>query len=123
MGWSLPDRLFLARWGPGALVSLVFSISGERKGVKPGIPPRIERYGSVPPWEETPPNRLQLSRVHYLLPRTGSRHIQAGVTAAGFLMVKKMLDEYEAPPIDEGLDEALREFVMTKKNAVPDSNI
>jgi len=36
---------------------------------------------------------------------------------------KKMLDEYEAPPIDEGLDEALREFVMTKKNAVPDSNI
>jgi trimethylamine--corrinoid protein Co-methyltransferase len=36
---------------------------------------------------------------------------------------KKMLDEYEAPPIDEGMDEALREFVMTKKNAVPDSNI
>lgn len=36
---------------------------------------------------------------------------------------KKMLAEYEAPPIDEGMDEALREFVMTKKNAVPDSNI
>ena len=36
---------------------------------------------------------------------------------------KKMLDEYEAPPIAEGLDEALRENVMTKKNAVPDSNI
>lgn len=36
---------------------------------------------------------------------------------------KKMLVEYEAPPIDEGMDEALREFVMTKKNAVPDSNI
>jgi trimethylamine--corrinoid protein Co-methyltransferase len=34
-----------------------------------------------------------------------------------------MLAEYEAPPIDEGMDEALREFVMTKKNAVPDSNI
>lgn len=36
---------------------------------------------------------------------------------------KKMLAEYEAPPIDEGMDEALREFVMTKKDAVPDSNI
>ena len=36
---------------------------------------------------------------------------------------KKMLAEYEPPPIDEGMDEALREFVMTKKNAVPDSNI
>ena len=36
---------------------------------------------------------------------------------------KKMLAEYEAPPIDKGMDEALREFVMTKKNAVPDSNI
>ena len=94
MGWSLPDRLLLIRWGPGVLVSLVFSISGEREGVKPGTPPRIERYGSVPPRGETPPGLLQLSRFHYLLPRTCSRHILAGVTAAGFLMVKKMLDEY-----------------------------
>ena len=66
----------LTRWGPGALISLVFSISGEREGVQPGTPPRIERYGSVPPREETPPNRLQLSRVHYLLPRTCNRHIR-----------------------------------------------
>ena len=84
----------LARWGPGVLISLVFSISGEREGVQPGTPPRIERYGSVPPRGDTPPGLLQLSRVHYLLPRTCSRHILAGVTAAGFLVVKKMLDEY-----------------------------
>ena len=70
-------------WGPacrgakeGGAGAFVRSISGEREGVKPGNPPRIERYGSVPPREETPPNRLQLSRVHYLLPRTCSRHIR-----------------------------------------------
>ena len=49
-----PTGVVLANRRPGALVSLVFSISGEREGVKPGIPPRIERYGSVPPREETP---------------------------------------------------------------------
>ena len=59
--------------GGGAFVR---SISGEREGVKFGTPHRNERYGSVPPREETPPNRLQLSRVHYLLPRTCSRHIR-----------------------------------------------
>ena len=37
---------------------------------------------------------LQICRVHYLLPRTCSRHILAGVTTAGFLMVKKMLYEH-----------------------------
>ena len=77
--------------GGGAFVC---SISGERECVEYGTPPRIERYGPVPPREETPTNRPKLSRVHYLLPRTCSLHILAGVTAAGFLMVKKMLDEY-----------------------------
>ena len=67
---------WLIRWGPGVLIPLVFSISGEREGVKPGTPPRIERYGSPPPREEAPSNRLQLSRVHYLLPRTCSQHIR-----------------------------------------------
>ena len=52
------------------------SISGERECVEYGTPPRIERYGPVPPREETPTNRLQLSRVHYLLPRTCSQHIR-----------------------------------------------
>jgi trimethylamine:corrinoid methyltransferase-like protein len=33
-----------------------------------------------------------------------------------------MLADYELPPIDEGIDEALREFITQKKAAVPDSN-
>jgi trimethylamine--corrinoid protein Co-methyltransferase len=36
---------------------------------------------------------------------------------------KKMLAEYEAPPIDPGIDEALNEFIAKKKAAVPDSNV
>jgi trimethylamine--corrinoid protein Co-methyltransferase len=36
---------------------------------------------------------------------------------------KKMLSEYEAPPIDPGIDEALNEFITKKKAAVPDSNV
>ena len=36
---------------------------------------------------------------------------------------KKMLADYELPPIDEGIDEALREFITQKKAAVPDSNV
>ena len=33
---------------------------------------------------------------------------------------KKMLSEYEAPPIDPGVDEALLEYIAKKKAAVPD---
>ena len=65
-----PTWLGAEEGGGGAFVR---SISGEREGVKPGTPPRIERYGSVPPREETSPGLLQLSRFHYLLPRTCSR--------------------------------------------------
>ncbi|WP_259782997.1 trimethylamine methyltransferase family protein [Aestuariispira ectoiniformans] len=36
---------------------------------------------------------------------------------------KKLLNEYEAPAIDPGVDEALQEFIAKKKAAVPDSNI
>jgi trimethylamine--corrinoid protein Co-methyltransferase len=36
---------------------------------------------------------------------------------------KKMLSEYEAPPIDPGVDEALLEYIAKKKAAVPDSNV
>ncbi|MDP6030321.1 MAG: trimethylamine methyltransferase family protein, partial [Arenicellales bacterium] len=36
---------------------------------------------------------------------------------------KKMLADYELPPIDEGIDETLREFITQKKAAVPDSNV
>jgi trimethylamine--corrinoid protein Co-methyltransferase len=36
---------------------------------------------------------------------------------------KKMLAEYEAPAIDPGIDEALKEFIAKKKAAVPDSNV
>ncbi|MDB3946400.1 trimethylamine methyltransferase family protein, partial [Gammaproteobacteria bacterium] len=35
---------------------------------------------------------------------------------------KKMLNDYELPPIDKGIDEALCEFIAQKKAAVPDSN-
>ena len=35
---------------------------------------------------------------------------------------KRMLAEYEAPPIDPGTDEALQEFIAKKKAEFPDSN-
>ena len=34
---------------------------------------------------------------------------------------KKMLAEYEAPPIDPGVDEALRDFIERKKASMPDA--
>jgi trimethylamine--corrinoid protein Co-methyltransferase len=34
---------------------------------------------------------------------------------------KHVLATVEPPPLDEGIDEALREFIATKKAAVPDS--
>ena len=34
---------------------------------------------------------------------------------------KKMLEEYEAPPIDPGIDEALRDFIERKKASMPDA--
>jgi trimethylamine--corrinoid protein Co-methyltransferase len=34
---------------------------------------------------------------------------------------KKMLAEYEAPPIDPAVDEALRDFIERKKASMPDS--
>ena len=79
--WGLPNRLLLARWGPGALVSLVFSISGEREGVQSGTPPCIERYGSVPPREETPPGLLQLSRFHQLAHEHMNRYVRGHAVA------------------------------------------
>ena len=36
---------------------------------------------------------------------------------------KKMLAEYEAPPIDEARDEELREWIERKKASFPDSNV
>jgi trimethylamine--corrinoid protein Co-methyltransferase len=35
---------------------------------------------------------------------------------------KKMLAEYEAPPLDPGIDEALRDFIERKKATMPDMN-
>jgi trimethylamine--corrinoid protein Co-methyltransferase len=35
---------------------------------------------------------------------------------------KRMLADYEAPPIDEAKDEELREWIDTKKASFPDSN-
>jgi trimethylamine--corrinoid protein Co-methyltransferase len=34
-----------------------------------------------------------------------------------------MLAEYEAPPIDPGVDEALSEFISRRKAAFPDSDV
>src|SRR4051794_3743724 len=36
---------------------------------------------------------------------------------------KRMLREYEAPPIDQGLDEALQEFIAKRKSSIPDSEV
>src|SRR4051812_19314446 len=36
---------------------------------------------------------------------------------------KRMLREYEAPPIDEGVDEALQEFIAKRKASQPDSEV
>ena len=34
-----------------------------------------------------------------------------------------MLEEYEAPAIDPGVDEALQAFIAKRKALVPDSNV
>jgi trimethylamine--corrinoid protein Co-methyltransferase len=34
---------------------------------------------------------------------------------------KKMLADYQPPPIDPGVDEGLREFIEKKKASMPDS--
>ncbi len=36
---------------------------------------------------------------------------------------KRMLAEYEAPPIDDGIDEALLEFMVKRKASMPDSEV
>jgi trimethylamine--corrinoid protein Co-methyltransferase len=36
---------------------------------------------------------------------------------------KRMLQEYEPPAIDPGVDESLKEFIAKKKAAAPDSNV
>jgi trimethylamine--corrinoid protein Co-methyltransferase len=36
---------------------------------------------------------------------------------------KRMLREYEAPPLDEGIDEALQEFIAKRKASKPDSEV
>jgi trimethylamine--corrinoid protein Co-methyltransferase len=38
-------------------------------------------------------------------------------------IVKRMLNDYEAPALDPAIDEALNEFIAKKKAAVPDSNV
>lgn len=36
---------------------------------------------------------------------------------------KRLLEDYEPPPLDPGVDEALREFVERRKSEFPDSNV
>ena len=36
---------------------------------------------------------------------------------------KRMLREYEAPPIDEGIDEALLEYIVKRRASFPDSDV
>ena len=36
---------------------------------------------------------------------------------------KRMLREYEAPALDEGIDEALQEFIAKRKASMPDSEV
>jgi trimethylamine--corrinoid protein Co-methyltransferase len=39
--------------------------------------------------------------------------------AVGVLKAKKWLAKYEAPPIDQGLDEALLEFIERRSREIP----
>ena len=36
---------------------------------------------------------------------------------------KRMLAEYEAPPIDPAIDEALQDFITRRKASFPDSEV
>jgi len=36
---------------------------------------------------------------------------------------KRMLAEYEAPPIDPGIDDALQEYIAKRKASFPDSDV
>jgi trimethylamine--corrinoid protein Co-methyltransferase len=36
---------------------------------------------------------------------------------------KRMLAEYEAPPMDDAIDEALLEFIVKRKASMPDSEV
>jgi trimethylamine--corrinoid protein Co-methyltransferase len=36
---------------------------------------------------------------------------------------KRMLRDYEAPPLDPGIDEALAEFIAKRKASMPDSEV
>jgi trimethylamine--corrinoid protein Co-methyltransferase len=45
------------------------------------------------------------------------------VVARANTVWKRMLAEYEAPPIDPGIDEALLDFVARRKAAAPDSEV
>ena len=38
-------------------------------------------------------------------------------------IAKRMLEEYQAPPLDPATDEALKEFIATRKASFPDSNV
>ncbi len=38
-------------------------------------------------------------------------------------LVRNMLDDYEAPAIDPGVDESVRDFIARRKMAFPDSNV
>ena len=44
-------------------------------------------------------------------------------TTRANLIWKKMLAEYEPPPIDEGVDQELREWIESRKASFPDSNV
>jgi trimethylamine--corrinoid protein Co-methyltransferase len=48
---------------------------------------------------------------------------QGGVDAATRANArwKKILNIYEAPPLDEGIDDGLRDFMARKKEAMPDA--
>jgi trimethylamine--corrinoid protein Co-methyltransferase len=36
-------------------------------------------------------------------------------------LVRRMLDSYEAPPLDPGIDEALQDFMAKRKESMPDA--
>ncbi|MCY4033711.1 MAG: trimethylamine methyltransferase family protein, partial [Hyphomicrobiales bacterium] len=44
-----------------------------------------------------------------------------GTDARASKLCKEMLASYEAPPIDQGIDDALKEFIKKKKDSMPDA--
>ena len=58
-----------------------------------------------------------------VLERMQQTAFQGKNLGVAFDVWKKMLADYEAPPIDPGVDEALLDFIARRKASMPDSEV